>query len=174
MNTEAEQNTDTEGKKPKAAPDDKNTLNAKWGKAKMDQGFTVIPSVLLRSQRRLQFKCNELAVLVHLIEHWWKPGSMPWPKKSTIAERLGVSIKTVQRAIVKLEKEKLIQRKDRFLPANQGRTSNEYDLSLLVERLNEIAVESAQADAEAKTKKWKINNQKPKTKKIATSGEGKS
>lgn len=173
MNTTAEQNTDTEDKKPKETTDDKNTLNAKWGKPTMDQGFTVIPSVLLRSQARLQFKCNELAVLVHLIEHWWKPGSMPWPKKTTIAERLGVSIKTVQRAIVKLEKEKLIQRKDRYLPANKGRTSNEYDLSPLVERLNEIAVESAQADSEAKTKKWKINNQKPKAKKAAPSGSEK-
>lgn len=150
-----------------APPDDKNSLNDKWGKHTMDVGFTVIPSVLLRSQARLKIKCNELAVLVHLIEHWWKPGSMPWPSKKTIAERLGISDKTVQRAMVKLEREKLILRKSRFLKTSKGRTSNEYDLSPLVTRLKEIAAETAKADAEAKTKKWKINNLPPKTKPTA-------
>jgi predicted transcriptional regulator len=142
----------------KVGTDDKNTLNTKWGKQTMAVGFTVLPSVLLRSQARLKIKCNELAVLVHLIEHWWTPGTMPWPSKKTLGERLGVSDKTVQRAIVKLEKAKLIQRNSRFLKSSRGRTSNEYDLTLLVERLQEIAEETIKADAEAKTKKWKINN----------------
>lgn len=155
---------DTEKGGAQSAQDDKNSLNTKWGKQTMDEGFTVLPSVLLRSQARLKIKCNELAVLVHLIEHWWKPGTMPWPSKKTIAERLGVSDKTVQRAMVKLEKEKLIQRNSRYLKTSKGRTSNEYDLSPLVERLREIADETTKADAEAKTKKWKINNLPPKTK----------
>jgi predicted transcriptional regulator len=158
---------ETEKDGAQAAQDDKNSLNAKWGKQTMDVGFTVLPSVLLRSQARLKIKCNELAVLVHLIEHWWKPGSMPWPSKKTIAERLGVSDKTVQRAMVKLEKEKLIQRNSRFLKTSKGRTSNEYDLAPLVDRLKEIAAETATADAEAKTKKWKINNLPPKPKPAA-------
>ncbi|MBL9049074.1 MAG: helix-turn-helix domain-containing protein [Tabrizicola sp.] len=139
-------------KRRKGSLDDNNILTRKWGKPTMDEGYTVIPSILLRSQAKLRIKCNELAVLVHLLEHWWKPGSMPWPKKTTIAERLGVSIKTVQRAIVKLEKEKLIQRKERYLRADDSRTSNEYDLSPLVDRLKVLAVELAQLDAEAKTR----------------------
>lgn len=159
---------DTDGSEPKAAQDDKNSLTTKWGKQTMAVGFTVLPSVLLRSQARLNIKCNELAVLVHLIEHWWRPSAMPWPSKKTIAERLGVSDKTVQRAMVKLEKEKLIQRNSRYLKTSKGRTTNEYDLSPLVERLHGIAEETARADAEAKTKKWKINNQPPKAKTAAT------
>lgn len=147
----------------KGANESTHTLTEKWGKETMAAGFTVVPSVLLRSQRRLGINTNELAVLVHLIEHWWKPGIMPWPSKRKIAERLDVSEKTVQRAAVKLEALNLIKRVERYLGTN-GRTSNGYDLNPLVERLKEISVELAKVEAEASDKKWKTQNIAPKVK----------
>lgn len=141
-----------DGRRKKDAEDMK-LLDKKWGKGTMGVGYTVLPVALLRGQARLKIGINELAVLVHLIDHWWKPEGMPYPKKQTIAERLGVSQKTVQRAIVNLEREGLLLRKERYSNATKGRTSNEYDLSPLVERLKPIAADMAKATEEAKVKR---------------------
>ena len=133
-------------------PDDARTLSQKWGKEVMAANYTVIPCALLRGQARLGIGPNALAVLVHLIDHWWRPEAMPWPSKKTIAERLAVSTKTVQRAIVELEKARLLTRKNRYHKTG-GRTSNEYDLSPLVDRLKPVALDMAKAAAEAKAVK---------------------
>ena len=77
---------------------------------------------------------------------------MPWPSKQTIADRLGVSTKTVQRAIVGLEQADLLIRKYRYHKTG-GRTSNEYDLSPLVERLKPIAMDMEKAAKDAKVAK---------------------
>lgn len=140
------------------------TLEEKWGKATMAQRFTVVPSIMLQGQRRLGINANELAVLLHIMEHWWKADDLPWPSKRTIAERLDVSEKTVQRATARMEQLGLIERKDRFLPNSNGRTSNAYDLSGLVARLTEIAEETAELKAQGKKAVWKAQNVAPKKK----------
>lgn len=136
----------------KKEAEDARTLTKKWGKAAIDLGYTVIPSALLRGQARLGISPTELAVLIHLADHWWAPDAMPWPSKKTIADRLMVSAKTVQRAIVNLEKAGLLQRKDRYHRTG-GRTSNEYDLAPLVERLKPIVADMETAEREAKAKR---------------------
>mgnify|MGYP005752297273 FL=1 len=136
----------------KTEPTDERTLTRKWGKETMAANYTVIPCALLRGQARLKIGPNELAVLIHLIDHWWQPEAMPWPSKKTLAERLGVSTKTVQRAIVVLEEEGLLLRKERYHKAG-GRTSNEYDLTPLVARLKDIAKDMDDASKEAKAVK---------------------
>jgi predicted transcriptional regulator len=141
-----------DGRRAKQAPEDARTLSQKWGKDTMAANYTVIPCALLRGQARLHIGPSELAVLIHLIDHWWRPDAMPWPSKQTLADRLGVSTKTVQRAIVNLEKEGLVLRKDRYHKTG-GRTSNEYDLSPLVERLKPIAADMEKASQDAKAAK---------------------
>ena len=133
-------------------PDDARTLSQKWGKEVMAANYTVIPCALLRGQARLRIGPSALAVLVHLIDHWWRPEAMPWPSKKTIADRLGVSAKTVQRAVVELAEAGLLARKKRYHKTG-GRTSNEYDLSPLVERLKPVALDMAKAATEAKAVK---------------------
>lgn len=152
MTEEPEKVVLLDGRRTKAEPEDARALSQKWGKETMAANYTVIPCALLRGQARLHIGPNELAVLIHLIDHWWRPDTMPWPSKQTLAGRLGVSTKTVQRAIVNLEKEGLLRRKDRYHKTG-GRTSNEYDLSPLVERLRPIAVDIGKASQEAKAVK---------------------
>lgn len=123
-------------------------LEKRWGSAR-DPGFVYLPSVLLRAQPRLKINAIELAVLVHLIDHWWSSTEMPFPSKRRLAERLSVSEKTVQRAIAKLEALGLVRRVARHLSAG-GQTSNAYDLSSLVERLKEIAADVMKAREEAR------------------------
>lgn len=129
-------------------------LERKWGKVILRPGFTVVPSVILRAQARLHINATELAVLLHLLDHWWQPDDMPWPAKKALAERLGVSLKTVQRAIVKLEQEGLLRRESRYRQ-HGGRTSNLYDLSPLVAKLAPIVEEMETAAAEAESLKRK-------------------
>jgi predicted transcriptional regulator len=112
------------------------TLRDKWGEA-LDHGFVVIPSILLRYQHQLAIGDGELIVLMHLIMSWWKVGEYPFPRAETIAKRMGVSTRTVQRHIDRLEKKKLIQRFGTSERRNAHRSTTQYDLSGLVVKLKE-------------------------------------
>lgn len=132
-----------------SAPDDRRPVEKRWSTTVLDPGFVVLPSVILRAQSRLHIDCVQLAVLLQLIDHWWIDKSMPYPSKKTLADRIGCSDKTVQRAIVGLEEEGLIRRKERF-NSKGGQTSNIYDLAPLVAKLKPIAKEMLEAREEAK------------------------
>jgi predicted transcriptional regulator len=108
----------------------------KWGKAVMSHGCAIFPSILLRAQARLGVNAQEMMVLLHLAEHWWAADSRVFPAKKVIAERIGLSTKQVQRHVKRLEELKLVERKQRFSRGLQ--TSNEYDLSGLVVKLQVI------------------------------------
>jgi len=98
---------------------------------------------------RLQIGPNELSVLLQMIDHWWENDDMPFPSKKRLGERIGVSEKTIQRAVVRLETESLIRRVLRHNRAG-GQTSNVYDMAPLVERLGPIADDMMEAREEAK------------------------
>ena len=78
-----------------------------------------------------------------LAEHWWRADSKVFPKKEVIAQRVGLSTRQVQRHIQRLEELKLVERKERY--RGGLRTSNEYDLSGLVEKLKAIEPDIAKA-----------------------------
>jgi predicted transcriptional regulator len=126
----------------------KRGLEKRWSKEVLEPGFTFVPSVILRAQARLHIDATELAVLLHLIDHWWEDDTMPFPSKKRLAERLGVSDKTVQRAMKRLEDEGLIKREPRT-HASGGQASNRYDLSPLVEKLKPIARDMVEARDQA-------------------------
>jgi hypothetical protein len=118
---------------------------AKWGRQVMDQGFCILPSLLFRAQSRLGLKATRLALILQLAEFWWYDDNLPWPKKETIAQRMGLKEKQVQRIARELETRGYIQRKTRMTP--HGQTSNAYDLSGLVTKLKDLAPEFAAAAA---------------------------
>jgi DNA-binding MarR family transcriptional regulator len=124
----------------------------KWTKAVMERGFCVVPSLLLRAQRRLGLSAEQLAIVMHLADHWWDAERKPHPGKKRLAERLSVSTKTIQRRCKELENAGLVKRNPR---SNQvkGKLSNEYDLSGLVARLVELEPEFRKVDEEATAKK---------------------
>ncbi|QCQ99369.1 helix-turn-helix domain-containing protein [Brevundimonas sp. SGAir0440] len=128
-------------------PETDKVLRQKW-KSSLDGGFTVVPSVLLQTLPALGIRASELAVLVCLIDAWWKPDDMPWPSKARLAGLLGVSDKTIQRAIRRLEARGLIISEARHR-AHGGQTSNRYDMTPLVARLEAITKDLKDAEAEA-------------------------
>ena len=51
----------------------------KWGAEVVKAGFCIIPSLLLRAQRRLHLTPTELAVLLQLCDFWWDDARKPFP-----------------------------------------------------------------------------------------------
>ena len=109
----------------------------KWGVKVIALGFCILPSLLLRAQRRLRLSPTQLAVLIQLADFWWDAGRKPFPKKADLADRLGLSDRQVQRYIAELEAAGYVQRIERRA-SHRGKISNEYDLQGLVDKLAEI------------------------------------
>jgi len=128
---------------------------AKWGKAVMDLGFCIVPSLLLRAQRRLKLNPTQLAVLMHLADYWWEVNRKPYPSKGTLGERLGLSGRQVQRYIAEMEEMGLVKRIERRA-AHRGKLTNEYDLSGLVKRLKELEPEFREVEEEIKTRRRQV------------------
>lgn len=88
-------------------------IDQKWGKAVGrggSTGFVAIPEALLRGQKRLGLSSTEMMVLINVLMHWWYSDQRPFPGNARIAQRMGVSKRTVQRAFEKLEKKGLVHR----------------------------------------------------------------
>lgn len=124
----------------------------KWSKPVMDLGFCIVPSLLLRAQRRLKLSPAELAVLMHLADYWWDVDRKPYPSKKTLGDRLGLSGRQVQRYIANLEAAGLVRRIERTA-RHRGKLSNEYDLSGLVKRLKELEPEFREVEQDVKSRR---------------------
>ena len=101
-------------------------------------GYTTVPTLLLQHQAELGISCLELAVLLHILQHWWKADQLPFPSNGRLATLLGISARQVQRHIAALEGKNLIERIARK-SGSGGRTTNLLDPGRLVARLTELA-----------------------------------
>lgn len=122
--------------KPPTELDSNYSLHEKWGEA-LDDGFVVIPAALLRYQTKLQISDGELVVLMNLIMAWWRVSERPFPRTSTLAKRMGVSARTVQRHIERLEEKGFIRRVWASARQDTKQHAIEYDLKGTVELLKQ-------------------------------------
>jgi predicted transcriptional regulator len=87
------------------------SIAEKWqGAVTKGSGFVAIPMALLRLQTKLKLSQTDMMVLINLLAHWWDPARAVFPRSSTIAKRLGVTKRTVQRSTQKLLDSGLIVR----------------------------------------------------------------
>ncbi len=85
---------------------------AKYGEAGI-AGFQLVPDLLLKHQNDLQLSSTDLVVLLNVLMHWWYPKQKPFPRSTTISKRMGITSRTVQRSLERLEELKiLIREKD--------------------------------------------------------------
>lgn len=91
------------------ASENESAVYEKWGEAAR-AGFQAVPDLLLKQQETLKLTPTELVVLLNVLMHWWYREQKPFPRPTTIARRMGSTVRTVQRAITKLEREGLVQR----------------------------------------------------------------
>jgi len=114
-------------------------LESKWGKSALTMGWTAVPSALFFLQGTLSISPVAFNVLLNLLAHWWKVYEWPHPSQESLAIRMSVSVRTVQRGLAELENMGLITRRktSKEHPKYKGR--NIYDLTNLVESLNKLA-----------------------------------
>jgi Helix-turn-helix domain len=133
----------------------KRASEQKWGRSVMEQGFLIVPSLLLRAQRRLRITPTQLAVLMHLADYWWDVGRKPFPAKQTLGDRMGLGPRQIQRCIADLEKAGLVRRVERTHPV-KGKISNEYDLEGLVMKLQALEPEFREAEEKARADRQRV------------------
>lgn len=99
-----------------------------------ETGFTAVPDILIRSQGQLKLSSTEMVVLLNILLHWWRDDEWPYPRVSTIGERMGTSRRTVERAIRSLQEKGLVVHRRSELMGN-GPAARKFDLSGLIDAL---------------------------------------
>ena len=123
-----------------------NTLPAepiqeRWGEA-LNAGFLVAPVALLRHQQELGLDAGDLVVALNILGAWWYRDRLPFPSTNTIASRMGVTMRTVQRHLAKLEGLGLIRRLRNQPGSGNGVLVTKYDPDGLVKRLQALGKEA--------------------------------
>jgi len=90
---------------------------------------------------------REMLVLLQLLTFWWKASSPPRPRVSTLAQRLDVDERTIQRALSSLCEKGLIERTRVKTP--EGDEAQAFDLGGLVAKLEAFAVREVAYKADA-------------------------
>lgn len=107
-------------------------VEEKWGAAGT-AGFQAVPDMLLKYQQGLGLTATDMVVLLNVLMHWWYVDQKPFPRPTTIAKRMGVNVRTVQRSLYHMEELGLISR----IKGEQGATF--VDPEQLVQRLSSLA-----------------------------------
>jgi hypothetical protein len=109
----------------------------KWGDECINAGYQILPDVLLKCQRLMSLEPIDVVILLNITMQWWEFDKLPYPRPSTLAKRMAVSTRTVERRIAKLQKQGLLVRR----PSEEarGKTVRRYDLSGLVTELKKYA-----------------------------------
>lgn len=128
----------------------------KFGKPVIDLGFCIVPSLLMHAQARLGVNPVQFNIIMQLADIWWVASNKPFPRKQLLSERIGLSERQIQRQIAALEKAGLVKRIGRTKPG-RGKTSNEYDLSGLVEKLKSLEPEFSQVRSETRENRRRVS-----------------
>lgn len=127
----------------------------RWGTKVADHGFTMVPTMMLWMQARLGLSSPQTMVLLQILSHWFDCGSLPWPSKDTIAKRLAIKPRQVQRILSDLENAGLIERKARYFRSG-GQSSNAYSLEGLIAKLNALEPEYRKMKAEIQSRRAEV------------------
>jgi DNA replication protein DnaD len=119
--------------------------SAKSGEA-AEAGFQTIPDALLKNQAKLGLSSTDMVALLNVAMD--SRHQRPFPRSTTIAGRMGVVVRTVQRALATLRRRGLLAKAREASPG--GRRREVCDLSGLVERLAELAEDDPSQAAQTK------------------------
>lgn len=116
-----------------------DNFDQKWGEALSSKGWIAVPVMLVTSQKKLNINSMEMNILLHLLMYWWDKDKHPYPSQISMAERIGVSVRTIQRHLETLSNKGLII-KISSPTINSFKTRNTYNLTPLVNKLNQIHI----------------------------------
>ena len=116
------------------------------------KGAGPIPSILIQAQQRLGINSMQMNIIVQLLDYFFEPSRKPFPTKRELANRIGVTEKTIQINIRALEKAGLIQREMRKTAAGDW-NSNIYHLDGLIAKVQALEPEFAEEKRKRKEAK---------------------
>ena len=123
---------------PRSSDDSTSTPFEKiWGKKVQAHGYAAIPSIMIRSQRRLGVNTTQFCILVQLLEYLRSPDRSPFPTKQQLADRIGIKSATIKANMQALEKAGLIERVQRKTPAGDW-GANTYHLDGLITKIKAL------------------------------------
>ncbi|HEV7600647.1 MAG TPA: helix-turn-helix domain-containing protein [Bradyrhizobium sp.] len=99
-------------------------------------GYQPLPDVLLFHQRELGLTSEELNVALNILAHWYAPDRLPFPSAKTIARRMGVGERTVERYLTSLRRKGFLVK---YRHPKGARRIKGHDLSPLIDRLKPLA-----------------------------------
>ena len=123
--------------------------------------MALVPSLLLRAQRRLGLSPTQLAVLMQLCDFWWDSERKPYPSKATLAERLGLKPAPSAAHVAEFETAGIVRRTQRQL-SHGGKTTNSYDLGGLVKRPRELEPEFREVEEKARAARRAVSRPRHK------------
>jgi DNA-binding transcriptional ArsR family regulator len=101
-------------------------------------------------------------IILHLTQYWWRADNPPSPSVKTIAEALGLNVRTIQKRIKALETAKLMKRVERR-EGKYGSQTNLYKLDGLIEAAKPFAEEKLlEIEAKRKASADRLASKKPK------------
>lgn len=106
-------------------------LELKWSRELIEAGWLGLPSVFLQRQQAFRLDSLDLNILLQIADHWWNPNDLPFPSKRRLAERIGVTQRTIQRHLAEMEKDGLIRRNARH-HSSGGNKTNSYSFQGLL------------------------------------------
>ena len=115
-----------------------NRLIDKWPEQNIGHGFTAVPNLLISHRRYLRISVTDFYVLLAIEKYRWDNTQKPWPSIKTLAELTQLNERTIGRSTRNLEDAGLITK------IHRAGTSNLYEMTPLVEELNDITIELAQ------------------------------
>jgi DNA-binding FadR family transcriptional regulator len=105
-------------------------------------GYAGIASILIQLQRRIGLNPVQMNIIIQLLDYWFEPTRKPFPSKRDLANRIGVTEKTIQNNTRALEKAGLLVREKRRTAAGDW-NSNIYHLDGLVAKVQGLEPEFA-------------------------------
>ena len=112
---------------PPDATNNPYRIVARWGDELLDDGFTVLPNLILRYYAKLGMSPAEMMLVVHIVQFQWTEQN-PYPSLPGVAERMGLSRRQVNNYVSSLKRKgflRVIQR----TTAEGRQDTNEYDFT---------------------------------------------
>lgn len=95
------------------------SFQSKWNYEVATRGFTAVPNALLDAYTLLEMTPTQFLIFVNIDSFRWSSQKDPFPSIETLADRTGLSARTITRNITTLEKKhRLLRRIPRAYSSN--------------------------------------------------------
>jgi hypothetical protein len=149
----------------------KSSTERIFGSKVLSHGYTGIPNILMRGQKRLGISATQFNIIAQLLSYWIDPNRPPFPSKRDLAGRIGITEQTLRINIKALEEQGLVVREQR-VSAFGDFSSNTYRLDGLVKKLSELEPDFEEERKERQ--EGRALTEKPNARAIARTRKGKS